>query len=96
MNHRRLVLLGLLPTTLYLSAADALAISSGTWTISPPLSLGIYIGGVLPVEELLFFLSDEHFSFIRYGVSLAQASQRRLQDPVKIRLSPRLPLSRQG
>ena len=54
-RHRRLVLMGLVPTTLYLSAADALAIASGTWTINPALSLQIYLGGILPLEEFIFF-----------------------------------------
>ncbi len=55
-HHRRLVLLGLLPPWLYLSATDALAIGSGTWTIDPAQTTGILVGGVLPAEEILFFL----------------------------------------
>lgn len=51
----KLVLASLIPPTLYLAAADALAIQSGTWTINPDLSTGILIGGVLPIEELIFF-----------------------------------------
>jgi len=54
--RRRRVLLTILPTTLYLATADALAINGGTWTINPARSLGVMIGGVLPLEELLFFL----------------------------------------
>jgi len=55
-HHRRLVLLGLLPPWLYLSTTDFLAIGSGTWTIDPAQTTGIMIGGVLPAEEVLFFL----------------------------------------
>lgn len=55
-HHRRLVLLGLLPPWLYLSATDFLAIGSGTWTIDPAQTTGIMIGSVLPAEEVLFFL----------------------------------------
>ncbi len=54
-HNRRLVLLGLLPPWLYLSAADSLAIGAGTWTIDPNQSLGIMLGGVLPIEEFIFF-----------------------------------------
>jgi lycopene cyclase domain-containing protein len=54
-HNRRLVLLGLLPPWLYLSAADFLAIGSGTWTIDPNQSLGILLGGILPIEEFIFF-----------------------------------------
>jgi len=54
-RHRRLVAAVLLPATAYLSAADALAIGAGTWTIDPAQSLGLVVG-LLPVEEILFFL----------------------------------------
>lgn len=56
--HRwRTILLSLLPPTIYLAVADSFAISSEIWTINPATSLPILIGGVLPVEEFLFFLS---------------------------------------
>jgi lycopene cyclase domain-containing protein len=58
-RHRKLVLLSIIPMTLYLAAADKLAISSGTWTIDPQQSLqslGVLILGKLPLEELTFFL----------------------------------------
>jgi lycopene cyclase domain-containing protein len=53
--QRRLVALALLPPVLYLVVADALAINSGTWTIAPAQSTGVMLGGVLPLEELIFF-----------------------------------------
>ncbi len=52
---RRPASLAILTSTIYLSAADALAIGAGTWTIDPAQSLRIYLGGVLPLEELVFF-----------------------------------------
>jgi len=55
-RHRRLAIASILPTTVYLSLADALAIHSGTWTINPQQSLGLLLGGRLPLEEALFFL----------------------------------------
>lgn len=55
LQHRRLVLLGIIPLTLYLSIVDSLAISSAIWTIDPQQSLNILIGNVLPVEEFVFF-----------------------------------------
>jgi len=45
-HHRRLVLASLLPAWLYLSAVDALAIGSGTWTINPAQTTGVMLGGV--------------------------------------------------
>jgi lycopene cyclase domain-containing protein len=55
-RYRKLVLLTIIPLTIYLSAADSLAINLGTWTINPEKSLEIYLGGILPLEEFLFFL----------------------------------------
>ena len=46
----------LLPPWLYLSAADFLAIGAGTWTIDPAQTTGVLLGGVLPIEEVIFFL----------------------------------------
>jgi lycopene cyclase domain-containing protein len=55
-HRRRLVAAALLPPWLYLSAADYLAIKSGIWTIAPAQTTGMLLGGVLPIEEVLFFL----------------------------------------
>lgn len=70
-HYRRFVLLALVPPTLYLSAADALAIQAGTWTINPAQSLPIHLAGILPLEELLFFLLTN--TLIVFGVTLALA-----------------------
>jgi lycopene cyclase domain-containing protein len=55
-HQRRLVLLGVLVPWLYLTAADFVAIGAGTWTIAPDQSTGILLGGILPIEEAIFFL----------------------------------------
>ncbi|MHA1989757.1 MAG: lycopene cyclase domain-containing protein [Candidatus Hodarchaeales archaeon] len=39
----------------YLSIADALAIDQGIWTITLSSSTGILLGGILPIEEAVFF-----------------------------------------
>jgi len=72
-HHRRPVLWTLLPGTLYLSGADALAIRSGTWTIDPMQSLGVTIGGILPLEEFVFFLLTS--SMVVFGVTLVISRQ---------------------
>ncbi|MCS6801820.1 MAG: lycopene cyclase domain-containing protein [Chloroflexota bacterium] len=41
--------------TLYLSAADAIAIARGIWRINPARTVGLRLGP-LPLEEALFFL----------------------------------------
>ena len=55
-KHRRRLVLVIAGLTLYLSLADSFAIQSGVWTIDPEQSLGVLLGGVLPVEEFVFFL----------------------------------------
>ena len=75
-HYRKIVTLAILPVFLYVSAADALAISSGTWTIDPLQSLGITIG-TLPIEEAVFFLVTVIIIGFGLTISLACASQAR-------------------
>ncbi len=85
-HYRRLVLPALVMATLYLSAADSLAIGRwGTWTIDPAQSLPVLLGGILPVEEFLFFLLTS--TLLTFGIVLvwAEASHERLKS-YKLRL----------
>lgn len=88
-RYRRPILAVLIPLTLYLAATDALAIASGTWTIDPAQSLGIYLAGVLPLEEFLFFLLTN--TLVVFGVTLvlARESQARAGLEKTGRLVPR-------
>lgn len=53
----RVVLVGILLPTLWLTAMDAVALRAGTWTIDPAQTTGIFLpGGIVPIEEGLFFL----------------------------------------
>jgi lycopene cyclase domain-containing protein len=79
-QHRRVLLLGLLPITLFLAAADALAIYDGIWTIDPAQTLNWYIGGILPFEEFLFFLITNVLVVFGITLFLATESQVRLND----------------
>ena len=76
-RYRRLVFWTLVPMTLYLSAADSLAIGWETWTINPAQSTGILIGN-LPIEEFIFFLLTN--TLISFGITLilAEESHERL------------------
>jgi lycopene cyclase domain-containing protein len=76
-QHRRLVALGIIPTTIYLSAADSLAIEGGTWTINPEKSVNFKIGGKLPFEEALFFFLTNTLISMGFTLVLAKESQRR-------------------
>ena len=53
--ERRAWLMACVAATVYLSAADAIAIKAGTWFLSDRFTTGFGIGP-LPVEEFLFFL----------------------------------------
>ncbi len=75
-RYRRLVFWSLIPTTLYLGLGDALAIRSGTWTVDPVQSTGIFLGS-LPLEEFIFFLVTNMLVVFGMILVLAQASQTR-------------------
>ena len=78
-HHRKLVLLGLAPPTLFLAAADALAIYDGIWTIDPAQTLNWHIGGILPFEEFLFFLITNVLVIFGMTLFLSAESQERLE-----------------
>lgn len=71
--YGRLLFWGIVPATLYLGAADALAIRAGTWTISSEQTVGIKLGGILPLEEFIFFLVTN--ILVVFGVTLVMAIQ---------------------
>jgi lycopene cyclase domain-containing protein len=79
-RYRQLVALVIVPLTLYLSTADALAMNGGIWTINPQKSLGLLLGGILPVEEFLFFLLTN--TLVTFGTTLilAQESHQRFAE----------------
>ncbi len=76
--NRRTVTAAILASTIYLSIADSLAISSGTWTINPEKSLGLIIGE-LPLEEIFFFIVTN--TMIVFAITLinSRESQRRIR-----------------
>ena len=90
--YRRLVALVIIPLTLYLSAADAVAINFGIWTINPQKSIDLLLGGILPFEELLFFLLTN--TLVTFGIVLvlAQASHERIRE-LRNRLRSRAPVT---
>lgn len=77
-KRREILLLGILPNSLYLGLADSLAIQAGTWTIDPEQTLGILIGGVLPLEELTFFFMTNVLLVFGMVLFLDKASEARL------------------
>lgn len=65
--NRRLVASAILPSTLYLCVIDAIALGYGTWVIDPQQTIGVKLG-VIPVEEMLFFLMTN--VIIGFGITL--------------------------
>jgi lycopene cyclase domain-containing protein len=78
-SHRRRLIPTLLSLVLYLCSADALAITAGTWTINPAFSLPVTLGGVLPLEEFVFFLLTNALIVFSLGLLLAPESHNHLQ-----------------
>ncbi|MBN1665536.1 MAG: lycopene cyclase domain-containing protein, partial [Anaerolineales bacterium] len=55
---------------------DAIAINSGTWTLDPVQTTGLKLG-VLPVEEMLFFLMTNLIIGFGINLMLSPDSQQR-------------------
>ena len=89
--QRRLVALAWLPAVVYLSAADSLAIGAGTWTIATTQTTGLRLGGVLPVEEVVFFALTN--TLIVFGMVLMLGTDREAARKLLPRLWPGRPTS---
>ncbi len=76
-HYRKIVVPAVFVPAVYLSIADAIAITSGTWTIDPAQTTGIMLAGILPIEEAIFFTLTS--LLVGFGVTLmiAEESQRR-------------------
>ena len=70
-SERRALLPAVGLPTLYLWLVDALAIGSGTWTIDPQQTTGLMLG-VLPIEEMIFFLSTN--VILAFGIALMNSA----------------------
>lgn len=79
-RFRRTIGLALGSITVYLGLMDSLAIRAGTWTIDPAQSLNIFLGGVLPVEEFVFFLMTNVLITFGLTLLLSQEGRQRWND----------------
>jgi lycopene cyclase domain-containing protein len=66
-------------STFYLSIVDAYAISSGIWTITLATSTGVLLGGILPIEEFVFFLVTNILIVIGLFLLTNQISIKRIK-----------------
>jgi lycopene cyclase domain-containing protein len=87
-QERRLLIVVIVPATLYLSVADAVAIHLGVWTIDPQQSTGLLIGGALPLEEFIFFLLTTTLVAFGLALGLAPAPRTRLRRLLQRRAHP--------
>ena len=63
----RRVLLAMLPTFVVFVAWVLYAIGQGHWDYSAERTLGVRLPGGIPVEEVLFFVSDEKYTRVQTG-----------------------------
>ena len=83
-HYRKIVTILILIPSLYLSAADAYAIDHGIWIIGKETTTGILIGGILPIEEMIFFFVTNILIVFGMTLGLAQESHERIQGLLKI------------
>ncbi len=81
-QERRLVAAAIIPLSIYLSAADAVAIGAGIWAINPAQSTDVFLGG-LPIEEAVFFFVT--VILIMFGMTLALSEESRKRLPLSYR-----------
>lgn len=74
--HWRVLLVGIGLPTLYLWVVDYIAIHGGTWIISPDQTLGLKLG-VLPIEEMTFFLVTNMLIVLGVTLFSVKASHER-------------------
>jgi lycopene cyclase domain-containing protein len=76
--QRRLIVLAVVPTTLYLWLMDWVAMGHGVWRLDPLQTTGLALAG-LPLEEMLFFLLTNLIVACGVVLMLSEASYIRAQ-----------------
>ncbi len=79
-RFRRMIGLALGSVTVYLGLMDSLALTAGTWTIDPAQSLNIFLGGMLPIEEFVFFLMTNVLIVFGLTLLLSQEGRQRWKE----------------
>ncbi len=76
-SNGRLLASAVIPAVLYLCAVDAFAIHQGIWTIDPRQSFALLLGGLLPLEEVVFFSVTT--VLVAFGLTLGVAVESRIR-----------------
>ncbi len=79
-QERWLIAATIVPLSIYLWAADALAIHAGIWAINRGQSTGVFIGG-LPIEEAVFFFVTVVLITFGMTLTMSEESRKRLPHP---------------
>jgi len=78
-HHRKLVALGVLIPSIYLSLIDIVALIETTWSISKDQTTGILFLGILPLEEVVFFFITNMLIIFGMTLLLAHESSNKLR-----------------
>lgn len=81
-SERRIVVPAIAAAAAYYSAADTLAVASGTWSFHPSFTFGVHLGP-LPIEEALFFLLTNVLIVFSVSLLLSTASMERFRRLVR-------------
>ena len=79
-HYRKLVFWAILLPGTYLSLMDILALKSTIWSIAPAQTTGVLFFGILPLEEVVFFLLTNVMITFGMTLLLANGSQERLAE----------------
>lgn len=79
-RHRQLLFWAIFPPALYLSLVDIIALKATTWSISPAQTTGVIFFGILPLEEVVFFLMTNVLIGFGLTLMLSDLSQLRFAD----------------
>jgi lycopene cyclase domain-containing protein len=77
-HYRKLLFWAIIPVGLYLSLVDIIALKASTWSISPQQTTGILFAGILPLEEVVFFLITNILIAFGMTLMLSEKSHQRL------------------
>jgi lycopene cyclase domain-containing protein len=79
-HYRKLVFLAIAVPATYLSLMDIVALKETTWSISTTQTTGVLFFGILPLEEVVFFLVTNVLITFGMTLLLATVSQERFAE----------------
>lgn len=77
-HYRRLLVWTLFPVLAFLTIGDAILFQAGLWMLHPERHLGIYLSGVLPIEEMVYFSLASSIALFGVTLMIAPETRRRI------------------